>query len=102
MPLDYASTHPDAIITYHASNMVLVGHSGISYLSESKARRRTGGHFFLSNNTEYSANNGSFLTVAKITKDIMSSTAEAKLGALFINCCEAIPVRQSLKSMGHK
>jgi hypothetical protein len=25
--LDYASTHPDAIVMYHASNMVLVGHS---------------------------------------------------------------------------
>jgi hypothetical protein len=24
---DYASTHPDAIITYHVSDMVLVGHS---------------------------------------------------------------------------
>lgn len=34
--LGYASTHPDAIITYHASNMILVGHSAESYLSESK------------------------------------------------------------------
>ena len=25
--LDYAATHPDAIITYHASDMVLAGHS---------------------------------------------------------------------------
>ena len=32
----------------------------------------------------------------------MSSAAEAKLGALFINCCEAIPDRQALKEMGHK
>jgi hypothetical protein len=28
--LDYAATHPDAIITYHASNMVLAGHSDAS------------------------------------------------------------------------
>ena len=32
--LDYAATHPDAIITYRASDMVLVGHSDASYLSE--------------------------------------------------------------------
>ena len=25
--LDYAATHPDAIITYHVSDIVLVGHS---------------------------------------------------------------------------
>ncbi len=42
--LDYAATHPDAIVTYHASNMVLAGHSNASYLLESKARSR-GGHF---------------------------------------------------------
>ena len=32
--LDYAATHLDAIVTYHTSNMVLVGHSDASYLSE--------------------------------------------------------------------
>ena len=31
--LDYAATHRDAIITYHASDMVLAGHSDASYLS---------------------------------------------------------------------
>jgi hypothetical protein len=46
--LDYAATHPDAIITYHASNMVLAGHSNALYLLESKARSRAGGHFFMS------------------------------------------------------
>ena len=32
----------------------------------------------------------------------MSSAAEAKLGALFINCKEAIPTRQALGEMGEK
>ena len=31
--LGYAATHPDAIITYHASDMVLSSHSDASYLS---------------------------------------------------------------------
>ena len=31
--LDYAATHPDTIITYHASDMVLSAHSDASYLS---------------------------------------------------------------------
>ena len=44
--LDYAATRPNTIITYHASDMVLSAHSDASYLSESKARSRAGGHFF--------------------------------------------------------
>ena len=35
--LDYAATHPDAIVTYHASNMVLAGHRDALYLSKNNA-----------------------------------------------------------------
>jgi hypothetical protein len=35
--LDFAVTHPDAVVTYHASDMVLAGHSDASYLSKSNA-----------------------------------------------------------------
>ena len=48
------------------------------------------------------ANNGAILTVSQIIKAVMSSAAEAKLGALFINCREAIPARHALEIMGHK
>ena len=95
--IDYASTHPDSIVTYHVSNMVLAGHSGASYLSELKSRSRAGRHFFLSNNTEYPANNGSVLTVANIIKAVMSSAAEAELSTLFLNFSKAIPTRQALE-----
>jgi hypothetical protein len=44
--LDYAATHLDAIVTYHASDMVLARHSNASYLSKSNARSRAGRHFF--------------------------------------------------------
>ena len=99
--LDYAATHPDAIVTYRPSDMVLVGHSDASYLSESKARSRAGGHFFMSTDTADPPNNGAVLTVAQIIKNVMSSAAEAELGALFINCREAIPARHALLEMGH-
>ena len=48
------------------------------------------------------ANNGAILTVSQIIKAVMSSSAEAELGALFINCREAIPARQALEIMGQK
>ena len=62
--LDYAATHPDAIITYDASDMVLLAHIDASYLSESKARSRAGGHFFMSNNSTIPANNGAVVTIS--------------------------------------
>ena len=61
--LDYAPSQEDAIITYHASDMVLAIHSDASYLSEPKARSRAGGHFFMSSDRQVPPNNGAVLTL---------------------------------------
>jgi hypothetical protein len=45
--LDYMWTHPDAIIWYRASDMILNVHSDVLYLSAPKAHSRAGGYFFL-------------------------------------------------------
>mmetsp|Transcript_29739 Transcript_29739/g.63167 ORF Transcript_29739/g.63167 Transcript_29739/m.63167 type:complete len:132 (+) Transcript_29739:59-454(+) len=95
-------THPDAIITYHASNVIIVENSDASYISKLKSlypRRRALLHVSRHNQP---SNNGDIITITQIIKNIMSSAAEAKLGALFINCQEVIPVRHALKEMGHK
>ena len=81
--------------------MVLAVHSDASYLSESNARSRAGGHFFMSNSSADLPNNGAMLAVTQIIKAVMSSAAEAELGALFINCRKAIPARHTLIEMGH-
>jgi hypothetical protein len=44
--LRYAATHPDAILRYTHSDMVLHIHSDASYLSAPEARSRAGGHHF--------------------------------------------------------
>jgi hypothetical protein len=46
--LNYCSTHPDATIRYHASDMILNIYSNAGYLNEPEARSRAGGHFFMS------------------------------------------------------
>ena len=46
-------------------------------------------------------NNGAVHTIAQIIKTVMSSATEAELGALYINCHEAIPARHLLETMGH-
>ena len=99
--LDYCSSQEEAIITYHSSNMVLAIHSNAGYLNESKARSRVGGHFFLSSDTQYPPNNGAILDIAQIIDAIMSSAAEAEMGALFINAKEAVHLRRILSEMGH-
>jgi hypothetical protein len=43
--LNYLATQEDAVLSYHASDMVLAIHSNASYLSELKAHSRAGGHF---------------------------------------------------------
>ena len=65
------------------------------------ARSRAGGHFFLSNDENFPPNNGAILTNATIIKAVMSSAAEAKLGALYINAKDAVYLRQILDEMGH-
>ena len=38
--LDFAAIHPNAVLTFRASDMNLWAHTNASYLSESKARSR--------------------------------------------------------------
>ena len=100
--LDYVATHPDAIVSYAKSNMILSIHSDASYLSEPKGRSRAGGHFFLSGGTDDAPNNDAILNTSQIIKSVMSSAAEAELGALYLNAREAVPCRTLLDKLGHK
>ena len=98
--LDYAASHQDAILTYQASDMVLIVHSDSSYLSKPTAQSRAEGHFFMSSGVANPHNNGAVLNIAQLIKSVMSSAAEAELGALYINACEAVPMQQLLAEMG--
>ncbi len=92
--LKNASTNPDAVITYHASNMILAGHNDALYLSISNAQSRARGHFFVSSNVELPPNNGTVSTVLQIIKAVISLAAEAKVGAL-----SSIAMKQCQQSM---
>ena len=100
--LDYVATHPDAIITYKKSDMVVAVHSDASYSSEAGARSRAGGHFFMSSDVDDPPDNGAILNTSNIIKSVMSSAAEAELAGLYINASQAVAIRQLLHEMGHK
>ena len=99
--LDYAATQEPAITTYRASDMVLAIHSDAGYLNEEGARSRAGGHHFLSENVDNPSNNGAIYNEASIIKAVMSSAAEAEIGALYINARKGVEERNILEEMGH-
>jgi hypothetical protein len=78
--LDYAASQ----LTYKASNMVFAIHSNASYLSKPKTLSRAGGHMFMAGKQEILINNGVVFSTMQIIRAVMSSAAEAELGALFI------------------
>ncbi len=100
--LDYVATHPDAILSYAKSNMILSVHSDASYLSKPKAQSRMGGHFFLSDGTHDVSNNGAILNTSQIIKSVMSMAAEAELRALYLNMLKASPCQTLFDKLGHK
>jgi hypothetical protein len=99
--LNYLAMQEDAVLSYHASNMVLVVHSNPSYLSKPKAQSQVGGHFFLSSNSSVPPNNGAILNIAHITKNVMSSATEAELAGLYIMAYKAGYIRIILEELGH-
>ena len=56
----------------------------------------------MSNDDAIPNNNRAILRISQIIKAVMSSTAEAEIGALYINCKETIPARHTLEFLGHK
>lgn len=101
--LDYCASHPDATLRFYASDMTLRAHSDASYLSESEAHSRVGGHFFLGPNPTITTNtNGAILNTSTILKVIVSSATEAEYAALFQNGKEAVTLRSALEELGHK
>ena len=91
--LNFAATHPNSKIQYHASDMVLHVGSDASDLSVSQIRSRVGGYHYLSSASTDSTKspihdpppNGPLHAVCSIMKNVMPSAAEAEMGSLFVN-----------------
>jgi hypothetical protein len=102
--INYCNTHPETKIRYHASYMILHIHSDASYLSKNEAKSRAGGFFYMGSNdkTGKKLTNGALLIISKVLKHVMSSAAEAEVGAVFINAKEVAVLRTTLEELGHK
>jgi hypothetical protein len=102
--LNYCNTHRETKNRYHASDMILHIHSDASYLSENEAKSRSGGFFYIGNTSknDNKLTNGEILIVIKVLKHVMSSAAEAEIGAVLINAKEGAVIRTTLEELGHK
>jgi hypothetical protein len=90
--LDYLATHPNATVRFDASNMILNIHLNALYLSKANTHSRAYGHFFMGRRADPTKPiilNGVFFTLCAILRFVVPSAAEAKLGALFLNCKQA-------------
>ena len=106
--MDYALCNPSAKVRFHASDMILHIHSDASYLSESQARSRAGGIFFLSSHPVPGQPpdstiplNGAIHVTSTIMRNVLASAAEAEVAACFLNAQEACVTRATLEFLGH-
>eukprot|EP00957_Ditylum_brightwellii_P123925 9446123-Ditylum_brightwellii.AAC.1 len=81
--LDYVAMHPNAAVQFMASDIILVVHSDVSYLSKSNARSQVAGHFYLAAKNDKDYNNGAIITLSTIIQHVMALALEAKLAVLF-------------------
>ena len=84
--------------------MIMNVHSDASYLSESEARSRACGHFFMGwspKDGDPIRLNGAFFTLCAILRFVIASAAKAELGALFLNCKEGMIFCMALEELGH-
>ena len=105
--LDYAATHPNAVIRYHASDMALHVDTDAAYLVLPNAKSRIAGHYYLSDHPQHRPTkpdphpNGPIHTECKTLRTVVSSAAEAECGGPYINAQNAIPIRDALIAIGH-
>ena len=83
--LNYAATHPNAKISYTASDMILRIHSDASYLSEPRSCSRAGGFYFLGDErpdmstppTHRPRLNGPTHSISRIMSNVTGSATKA-------------------------
>jgi hypothetical protein len=83
--------------------MILNSHSDASYLSEREAKIRLRGLFYTGSTTDKAnrLTNGAIPIISTVLKHGMSSSAEAEIGAVFLNAKEGTVLIATLEELGH-
>ena len=101
--LESLATLPNTKIQYYISGMVLMTHSGASYLSEPKTKSRIAGVLFRQQTTKRQTIklNSNILMICGVLKVVVALAAEAELSVLFMNEKEVKSIRLILQKMRH-
>ena len=99
--LNYLATHPEPILWYNKSGMILYVDSDAAYLVEQGAKSRAGGYYYLVNHHNPKID-GSVYCLCTLIKTVISTAAESELGALFLNSTSLKLIRHVLMDMGHQ
>eukprot|EP00957_Ditylum_brightwellii_P117400 8954506-Ditylum_brightwellii.AAC.1 len=103
--LNYMATYPDAVVGFHASDMILHIQSNAAYMVLPEARLRAEGYFYLSSKPEDQKTsiplNGAIHNECSTICNVMGLAAEAEVGGLYINCQRGAEFRVALQEMGH-
>ena len=105
MLMDYLADHPNAVLRYRASDMILQLEADAAYLVLPKARSRMAAWFILGNDPTTHPkpmSNAPVLIMCNTLKNVMASTAEAETGGIFLAAQKACPIRTTLAELGHK
>ena len=101
--MDYLHTHPNAVVQFHASDMILYIKSDAAYLVLSQARSCVASIFNLSNATfGRPPLNGAIQVIFKTLQNVVSSVAEAETGGIFISGQKAVPIIATLSELNHQ
>jgi hypothetical protein len=96
--LQYISCHQNHGIRYHASDMQLQIQSDASYLSRPSAKSVLGGFHYLGSLDRI---NGPIFCTSKLISCVVTSAAEAELGAAFQNGQKGAQFRNTLIELGY-
>ena len=108
MLLDYASTYQNAVIRYHASDMVLWIESDAAYLVLPNARSRYAWHYYLSSAPplgtlqDYTPKpNGPIHTECSTIQNVVGLAAKAETAGVYSNAKKGVEIRRILHEMRH-
>ena len=101
MLMDYLATYPSAVLRFYAGQMKLSVESDAAYLVLPGAKSRIAGYYVLDNTTNKEKSSPIFVE-CKAIRHVVCSAAEAETHGLFVNCQNAIIIKNALEGMGHK
>mmetsp|Transcript_13683 Transcript_13683/g.16644 ORF Transcript_13683/g.16644 Transcript_13683/m.16644 type:complete len:132 (+) Transcript_13683:573-968(+) len=102
--MNFLPTHPNGIVRYHASDIVLHVDTDAAYLVLSNAKSRITVNFYLSSHPSQSSPpplNGAILVQCSTLKNVVGSAAESECGGCYHNATTAIPIRVTLEELDY-